>query len=180
MGRAVFIDVGELERKPLHFDAVFAPGRIELPENWSQAGDLRAGGKAELLDKQGARVIRVSGSIAVAVQNECARCLEELQEEFDADFELFFHPMETIARNEEKQIGREDAEIGFYEENGVALIDVVREQLLLWLPMRSLCGEDCKGICPLCGANWNRTDCNCREEFVDPRWETLRHMSFEN
>lgn len=180
MGAAVFIAVEELERKPLHFDTVFAPGLIKLPDNWAPAGGLQAVGKAELLDKQGARVIRIRGSLAAKVQNECARCLESLQEEFDADFELFFHPMETIARNEEKQIDSGEAEIGFYEENGVALIDVVREQLLLWLPMRSLCGEDCKGICPLCGVNWNRTDCNCRQEFVDPRWDALRHMSFEN
>ena len=176
----MFIDVEELERKPLHFEAQFVPGPIKLPDGWSQAGDLRTSGKAELLDKQGARIIRVRGSIAVAARSECARCLQSLRKEFDADFELLFHPMETIARNEEKQIGGDEAEFGFYEGNGVALINVVCEQLLLWLPMRSLCGERCKGICPLCGANWNRLDCNCREEFVDPRWDALRHMRFEN
>ncbi len=180
MAVALFIDVGELERKPLHFGAVFAPGSIKLPNDWSQAGALRTSGKAELLDKQGVRIIRVRGLIAVDAQSECARCLESLREEFDADFELSFHPMETIARNEEKQISRDEDEDGFYEENGIALIDVVREQLLLWLPMRSLCGEGCKGICPSCGANRNRTDCNCREESVDSRWDALRHMSFEN
>ena len=175
-----FIIIGELEHKPFQFDAEFVPGLINLPDNWTQAGNLKTSGQAELLDKRGARTIRVHGSITVDVHNGCARCLEGLEENFDADFELFFQPMETIARNEEKQISQDDNDIGFYEESGIELIDVVREQLQLWLPMRILCREECKGICALCGANLNQTDCDCREEFVDPRWDSLRHMSFEN
>jgi len=180
VGGGVFIIIGDLEHKPFEFDREFAAGLIKLPDNWTQAGDLKAGGTVELLDQRAARTIRVRGSIKVDVHNSCARCLEGLEKKFDSNFELLFQPMETIARSEEKQISHVDNNVGFYEENGIELIDVVREQLQLWLPMRILCREDCKGICALCGANLNQTSCDCREEFVDPRWDSLRHMKFEN
>jgi uncharacterized protein len=42
--------------------------------------------------------------------------------------------------------------------------------------MRSLCGDNCRGICPRCGINRNRTECSCEEKFVDPRWDALRGL----
>jgi len=87
--------------------------------------------------------------------------------------------MALIARSESVPIDREDTNIGFYEGHGLELADVVREQVMLWLPMRGLCREDCKGICPSCGVNRNAETCVCVETFVDPRWDALKKLHFK-
>jgi len=56
----------------------------------------------------------------------------------------------------------------------------MREQFFLALPMKPLCREDCKGLCPVCGINRNRETCTCQSEWVDPRLEPLRHLTRGN
>jgi DUF177 domain-containing protein len=175
----VFIDVNLLERRKLQFDELFPAGLLKLPEEWNQIGDVRAEGGAELLDRAGSRTIRVRGSIQGRLEGCCGRCLEPMAQAFDGNFDLYYYPMSLIARNEAVPIDRDDTDIGFYEDNGLPLADVVREQLMLWLPMRGLCRDDCKGICPSCGANRNRERCSCAEAFEDPRWDALKNLHFK-
>ncbi|MGC9159324.1 MAG: YceD family protein, partial [Terracidiphilus sp.] len=66
-----------------------------------------------------------------------------------------------------------EAEIGYYQGDSLALEDVLREQVLLSLPVRTLCKPDCKGLCPRCGENRNEKACHCDEATSDPRWEAL-------
>jgi uncharacterized protein len=172
----VFIDVNLLERRKLHFDEALPAGFLKLPEEWQQSGEVRAAGDAELLDRAGSRTIRVRGTIQGRLEGCCGRCLEPMAQAFDSGFDLYYYPMSLIARNESVPIDREDTDIGFYEGQGLELADVVREQLMLWLPMRGLCREDCKGICPACGANRNRESCRCAETFEDPRWDALKSL----
>jgi uncharacterized protein len=84
--------------------------------------------------------------------------------------------MSDIAREEEIEIDAGDAEIGFYEGGGIELEDILREQVLLALPMQRVCSESCKGICPVCGKNRNETDCGCHVEGTDDRWGALRNL----
>lgn len=179
MGRAVFIDVNLLERRRLEFDEASPAGFLKLPDDWEQIGDMRAAGAAELLDRAGSRTIRVRGTIQGRVEAHCSRCLEPMAQVFDNSFDLYYYPMSLIARSESVPIDREDTDIGFYEGHGLELADVVREQVMLWLPMRGLCREDCKGICPVCGANRNRDACSCVKTFGDSRWDALKGLHFK-
>jgi uncharacterized protein len=176
VGKGLFLDVHELERRRIEFDATFDPSDLSFPDNWRLAEPLHAEGAAELLDRKDSRTIRVSGRIEGKLENSCARCLEPIGTEVKGKLDLFFYPMAEIARNEEHAISSDDADIGFYEEPGLPLADVVREQVSLWLPMRELCREDCKGLCPHCGANLNRERCDCKEELNDSRWDALRQL----
>mgnify|MGYP003346268385 CR=1 FL=1 len=63
------------------------------------------------------------------------------------------------------------------EGAGMELEDILREQILLALPMQRVCSDVCKGICPVCGKNRNETGCDCRLETVDDRWGALRDLS---
>jgi uncharacterized protein len=175
----VFIDVKLLEHRQLEFEETFPDGFLKLPDDWKQVGDVRAVGKAELLDRAGSRTIRAQGSIQGRLEATCSRCLEPLVQVFDDSFDLYYYPMTLIARSESVPIDRKDTDIGFYEGNGLELADVVREQLLLWLPMRGLCREDCKGICPSCGVNRNREICDCVNTFADSRWDALKKVHFK-
>lgn len=175
----MFIDVKLLERHKLGFDEESPAGFLKFPEEWTQIGDVRAVGTAELLDRAGSRTIRVRGAIQGRLEACCSRCLEPMVQAFDNHFELYYYPMSLIARSESVPIDREDTNIGFYEGDGLELADVVREQVMLWLPMRGLCAEDCKGICPSCGANRNRESCGCVQSLADPRWDALKKLHFK-
>ena len=63
------------------------------------------------------------------------------------------------------------------EKAGLRLEDVVREQVLLTLPGRTLCKEDCKGLCAQCGQNLNEGSCGCHSEVRDPRWSALAGLA---
>ena len=180
MDRRLFIDAAALERQPYLFEAAIRPSLLDLAEGWAAAGPAEVHGKAELLDSEGLRTIRIRGRLRVGVSHTCDRCLRDLKRDFDDSFQLYFYPMDTIEQGGEVAIGIDETEIGFYEDGGVHLVDVVGEQLLLWLPARSLCDLDCKGICQVCGSNRNIAACDCRETFADPRWEGLRHLSYKH
>ena len=176
----MFFALQVLEKQKIRFDHRFAPGTIGLPEHvLEQVGDLQAVGVAELIDPFGAREIRVHGSVDGLVQVACARCLEPIPVDVSGPMDLFYRPMAHIARDEEVAISQDETEVGFYEGAGLELVDVVREQVLIGLPMRSICQEDCKGICSHCGGNRNRESCACSESIADPRWEALRNWKIQ-
>ena len=79
--------------------------------------------------------------------------------------------------NEEVAIDAGEAEIGFYEGDGIELNDVLREYVLLTLPMQRVCRQDCKGICPACGQNRNLKDCACQAVPLDDRWAALERIT---
>ena len=91
----------------------------------------------------------------------CARCVEPVPTPARGKFDLIFRPQAADAEPGERSITPDETEIGYYEESGLSLEDVVREQVLLSLPSRTLCKEDCKGLCPRCGQNLNLATCNC-------------------
>ena len=70
-------------------------------------------------------------------------------------------------------------EVGYYEGNGLPLNDVLREVVLLALPMQLVCSEDCKGICPVCGQNRNQRACGCQPVAADDRWSKLKDLRAE-
>jgi uncharacterized protein len=69
-----------------------------------------------------------------------------------------------------------EAEISYYEGDGLLLEDVLREQVLLAVPLKAICREDCKGLCPHCGKNLNLAQCSCEEPVEDLRWSGLREL----
>jgi uncharacterized protein len=91
----------------------------------------------------------------------------------ESSFDLLYRPLKTVNAPEEIEIKEADSEIGYYQGEGVLLEDVLKEQILLALPLKPLCKEDCRGLCVHCGKNRNAGDCGCTEERSDPRWAAL-------
>ncbi len=100
----------------------------------------------------------------------CDRCLDEFDRELLADFRLVYskHARAREADDDYRFFGEDTAEIDLSRD--------VRENLLLVIPMKHLCSEDCQGLCPHCGINLNHGTCNCESETIDPRWEVLRRL----
>jgi uncharacterized protein len=110
---------------------------------------------------------------------QCDRCLGRASFPLEAGFDLFYRPSADIAHEEEVAIDEGEAEIGFYEGNGIELEDVIREQVMLALPMQRVCSEACKGICPKCGRNRNEAACDCRPEESGGGLSALRNLQIK-
>jgi uncharacterized protein len=171
----VFFHVRDLELKPARFDVELPPGSIEfLDPKLKQAGPLAAAGSVEMVSESLAE-IRAKGHVKVRLQAECDRCLEPSDFLLDSSFELYYRPV-AEGYGEEKVLDAGEAEMGFYEGDGLELNDVLREFVLLTLPMQRLCSENCKGICPLCGQNRNQNNCSCPTTVSDNRWAALKEL----
>src|SRR5262249_50066331 len=140
-----------------------------------QAGPIRAEGTAELL-RNTLGEIRVRGHVSGKMEAECDRCLEPASFPLDSGFELFYRPVDTAPEHEETRIDDGESEIAFYEGDGVQLEDVLREHILLTLPMQKVCSDVCRGICPVCGENRNRVSCDCPSKPLDNRWSALKDL----
>jgi uncharacterized protein len=172
----MFLSVKEMEVREVRFDETFEPGRIDFSgEDLEQSSPLHAAGSAEVLPHTGGEV-RIQGRYTVEMGAQCDRCLARARFPLDTGFDLFYRPMSVIAREEEVEIHEGDTEIGFYEDGGMELEDILREQIILALPMQRVCSEACKGICPVCGKNRNEVNCDCKVENTDDRWGALRDL----
>jgi uncharacterized protein len=112
------------------------------------------------------------GHIGGKVVGHCARCLEEYTFDIGKDFFVVLVPKKELP-GEVELIGGE-LDLSFYEGDQVDLSPLVREQIILALPTRPLCGDDCKGLCAMCGVNLNTQACACTEHSGDPRLAVLR------
>src|SRR5512146_231626 len=177
----MFISLEILEQKPLDFREEFAPDSIELGFDMRQSARLSAQGRATLLEehhgpKGDIEDIRVVGSFATQVQVACARCLEAVTRDIQRSFDLLYRPQGADAGRAEISVTQAEADIGYYTGEGVLLEDVLREQILLEVPLKTVCREECKGLCPNCGQNLNEAECACQVRQTDERWEALRAL----
>jgi uncharacterized protein len=176
----VFFSVKELELRKAHFSVTFPPGEIEFFDPaLRQVEPLEAAGTAELLeDTEGE--IRVRGRLTVTMEADCDRCLESAHYPIESEFDLFYRPAPPAHSRkvaEEIEIDEGEAELAFYEGKGLELKDILREHILLSMPMQRVCDETCRGICPQCGQNRNLAPCGCQSKSGDDRWEALKSLT---
>ncbi len=130
----------------------------------------------------------LTGKLTVSLTGECRRCLSPVELEVPVDFRLnLVQAPRTPSRPEEEappieadhtrgSFALEDADEEVVEGGVVDVLDIVREQILLALPVDSLCSETCLGLCPRCGKNLNEGECACPAPEPDPRWAALRRL----
>jgi len=173
--------VSDLEQEPVEFDLELASGMVDFGSEAEQMGKLAASGRAEILHehrgpKEIVPDIRLRGRFSGKFQLPCARCVEPVEVPLAAEFDLIYRPLGADSGVPERSITAPETEIGYYQEGSLLLEDVLREQVLLSLPVRMLCKADCKGLCPRCGANRNSQVCTCDETGNDSRWEALAEL----
>ena len=148
----MLLSIQEMEVRKIAFAEAWKPGEIDFSDaGVRQAGPLKAEGIAELLPHSGEEV-RVHGNVNTTLETECDRCLGRALFPVAASFDLFYKPVDTDVTAEEVAIDEGEAEMGFYELPGLVLEDILREQLLLQLPMQHVCSESCKRNLP--GLRW--------------------------
>lgn len=174
----MFFSVQELEQRKIKFDVSVPPGEIEYLDDRDihQVGPLEAEGSVELLGNTLGE-IRVKGHLKVTMETLCDRCLETARAPIDSDFDLYYRPPQPPRHPaEEVELHAGEAEIGFYDGDGLQLNDILREYVILSMPMHPVCSEGCKGICPVCGQNRNVRACGCEVKPADDRWAALKNL----
>ncbi len=174
----MLIKIKDLQLQRLEFNEAFQPGAIDLGSDAKQIAPLETSGKAELIEENRGHKeilddIRLVGKLATEVEVACARCLEPVKQPVSREFELLYRPQGADKGKDEASVSKGESEISYYEGDGLLLDDVLREQMLLAIPYRVLCQENCKGLCPTCGRNLNSGECDCKEAQPDPRWNAL-------
>lgn len=117
----------------------------------------------------------VEGSVATVAETPCSRCLETTRLSLRSPFYLTFAPPPS-EQQEDVELSATDLDFAYYEEDVIDLEETLFEQILLQIPLKPLCAETCRGLCPHCGINLNTTSCDCRGEILDERLAILKQF----
>ena len=177
----MFFEIKDLELHPIEFAEKFEPGVIDLGSDYRQVSPVETSGRADLVEEHHGKHkviqdIRIQGRLTTSLESNCARCLDPLTQEVAREFDLLYRPLGADAGRDEISVTDAEAEISYYEGEGILLDEVVREQILLAVPLKVTCREDCKGLCPQCGKNRNLEECSCEVTREEPRWAALKEI----
>jgi uncharacterized protein len=119
------------------------------------------------------------GALTGVVELECARCLSRFDYRIASNFSIVYHPVEKPGRHEQHELKSDELDTVFYTGDVLETDDLLKDQLILNLPMKPLCSPECKGFCPVCGADRNVTTCDCGSGERDNRFEALKRLRTE-
>ena len=126
-------------------------------------------------------IVSLKGQVSLDLKPPCDRCGESFFLPHAVSFSLDLAPRREFVTemrtkgDKEIELKADDLEFGFYDQDEINLSRIVGEQLVLGLPLRFFCQEDCRGLCPQCGVNLNERTCSCRtEDLKESPWEPLK------
>jgi uncharacterized protein len=165
-------------RQPIsHFERTFDPAEVaEDGDAYRIVAPVRVSFDIHK-DKEKFRLI---GTTTTELELGCSRCLEAFRMPVNASFDLRFYPASAMSAVPDREVADEDLETSYYHDEQIDLNQVLREQFYLALPMKPLCGDDCKGLCPTCGTNLNTGACDCAPQWEDPRLAVLKQLKRES
>jgi uncharacterized protein len=169
----MLLDLSKLHGRD-RVERTFEPSAFDPPDD-----DYRVAAPVEVsmdVEQSGADVFLATGRLATRLELECSRCAEPFEVPVAADFELRYVPAAANSGEGEREVEEDDLTTAFYQDGMLDVIDLLREQFQLALPMKPLCAEACRGLCPHCGANLNRTECGCAPAWDDPRLAPLKGL----
>lgn len=118
----------------------------------------------------------VKGDLTAKAKLQCGRCLKEFQKYLSIPVEAVYHPVEELKEEDTHEIKSEELDMDFYSGDELDLDILLKEQIELNLPMKPLCSESCKGLCPGCGADLNTVRCSCNLGKTDTRFAALKKL----
>ena len=177
----MFLSLPALELHEVNFNEEFQPDAIDLGTEVRARTPIHSEGRAELIEERHSKHkvlqdIRLVGDYSTSLELNCARCLDVVVRDIAKGFDLLYRPHGSDAGRDELTVTQAEADIGYYKGDGLLLEDVLREQVLLAVPIKVVCSEQCKGLCPRCGRNLNHEGCTCPEPIPDPRWTALKDI----
>ena len=120
--------------------------------------------------------ILTQGHFQSAAELTCDRCLDRFASDIEFDVEEEFVPTVDVNTGRWLELEETDPALLINEHHLLDLKEVLRQAILLAVPMHPVCRSGCAGLCPRCGKNLNEGPCDCAQNEVDPRWEKLREL----
>ncbi|NWF51664.1 MAG: DUF177 domain-containing protein [Nitrospirae bacterium] len=120
--------------------------------------------------------VLISGKIDANVELRCSRCLKDFRLMLNIAVDVVYNPVEDLKGEEKHELKHDELDMGFYSGDELDLSELVKEQIILNIPMKPLCNELCRGICLKCGADLNEGNCGCSEKGTDSRLEILKKL----
>ncbi len=173
----MIIDLSQIQDKPKTY-------HLHLAEDWwvsdvphDQVQGLNGPVVATLTIERIGKRFMVRGNIVTVLMLQCDRCLGLYEKELKGKFQLFLEPVvESIEAEEDVQLGEEEMGIDLLPGHEVNLESIIKEQIYLSLPMKTLCKHDCMGLCPICGTDLNKQICTCHVRRGHPAFQVLKNL----
>lgn len=167
------IELENLEGGKGDFAHVYNPDDLNpVDERVKLAAPATVNGKVRLAGNE----IFVNGHVDTQAEVECDRCLKPVEIPVSADFELEYISGSEYEASSAAELTEAEMSVSVFDGKAIDVDEIVKEQILLTVPTRMLCREDCKGICPECGKDRNTGECNCVSDEIDPRWAALKTL----
>lgn len=159
-----------LSKAPLLVNRSFKKDDFEFED---ETMELRGPVQADLRVTVSDERFQVQGTVAAGLTLTCCRCACRFSWDTEKSFAVEYWPDKT-EEDDEIELDYDDLDVGFYVGDKFDLREVILEQMLIDIPMKPVCKEECKGLCERCGADLNYEECTCKESRIDPRFEALR------
>ncbi len=163
------VDIATLKDGPCRFSGTMAvPSETHPGSEANRSAPIAFAATVELDGDS----VRVTGWLHSTVHVACSRCLETTPVTVDRDLQLVFHAADKAPGSGDTELDAQRLDVDYHSDGSLDLRSVMAEQVLLGLPMKPLCSDDCQGLCPQCGANRGRQACDC-QPAVDARLSPL-------
>jgi uncharacterized protein len=167
------IELENLEGGKGDFAHVYNPDELNpVDERVKLTAPATVNGKIRLAGNE----VFVNGHVDTRAQVECDRCLKPIELPVNADFELEYITGSEYESSGVAELTEAEMSVSVFDGDALDVDEIMKEQILLAVPTRMLCREDCKGICPQCGVDRNKGECKCVTEDIDPRWAALKNL----
>ena len=127
------------------------------------------------VEKIGSEVV-VRGFCDTTIELTCSRCLNTFKKTSSHDIFITYHPLSELKGEEVYELHDDEMEVDFYSGDEIDIDSLIEEEIILGIPMKPLCSEDCKGLCPSCGVDLNITTCECSSIKIDERFADLKKL----
>ncbi len=165
------IKLDRLQETGDRFAHVYEPEELALDEEHARLTEPpQISGRVQTSGHE----VRLRGEITARAEIDCDRCLKSVAVPVETEFDVTYVPEEDYRASEAAELQEDDLSLSVFDGETIDIDELVREQVLLALPTRALCTEECKGLCPTCGADRNADTCGCETKEVDPRWAGLK------
>lgn len=171
------LNLAKIRTPDEHFEREYAP---EVVQAESEAFGIASPVRLVFDLHKDKETFHLVGRVEGTLETSCSRCLEPYQILVDAPFDLRYQPRKADAGGGEREIDPDDIDTAYYENDELDLGQLILEQFYLSLPMKPLCGDDCRGLCSNCGTNLNKASCRCDVHWDDPRLAALKTLKKES
>jgi uncharacterized protein len=172
------IQVDRILDKPFSLQSEEPAESFPVLSGMQSAGECTFNGPV-LIDITAAREydhIKVSGHVGTQVALSCSRCLENFAAPIDSRFTIYYRKGTSLEPTDEEEVelGEQDLISATYTGGEIDLTHEIEEQVAMGIPLKPLCSEGCKGLCPVCGIDLNLSDCSCQRGQTNLKFSALK------